>query len=264
MVGKRLSSVLSHAANAISAFVDQWDLAMSAAGEDRSSPSAHALLPARLVAGYEDFLGGRFRREQDRYGQLAKTGQKPKVLLIGCCDSRVSPEVIFDAGPGEIFVVRNVANLVPPYAPNDDLHGTSAALEFAVLSLAVEHIVVMGHASCGGVRAFVDNAGEAPPPGDFIGHWMSLIKPAAERVGPPEAPLDLYAERLAKASIIHTLANLRTFPYVRERETHGQLALHGAYFGVADGRLLALDEKSGEFLPISEAAHAKAFATPRF
>ncbi len=235
---------------------------------DLSNDASRRLLPERLIKGYEIFLGGRFQREQDRYSQLAKMGQKPKVLLIGCCDSRVAPEAIFDAGPGEIFVVRNVANLVPPYLPNDDLHGTSAALEFAVTGLKVEHIVVMGHASCGGVNAYVKNAmdpaQQQPPDGDFIGHWMSLIKPAADRLGPPQESLELYTERLAKASIIHTLANLRTFPYVRDLEAGGTLALHGAYFGVADGRLLALDERTGEFLAVSEAAHAKAFATPRF
>ena len=241
---------------------------MPSALEDASNDVARTLLPMRLIEGYEVFLGGRFRREQDRYSQLAKTGQKPKVLLIGCCDSRVSPETIFDADPGEIFVLRNIANLIPPYMPDDDLHGTSAALEFAVAYLQVEHIVVMGHASCGGIRAYAENAADwerqPPPHGDFIAHWMSLIKPAAERLGPAKESLDLYAERLGKAAIIHTLANLRTFPYVRELEGGGKLALHGAYFGVADGRLLALDESKGEFLPVAEAAHAKAFAAPRF
>lgn len=240
---------------------------MSDALEGLSKDREQPLLPARLIAGYEVFLGGRFRREQDRYGQLAKSGQKPKVLLIGCCNSRVSPEVIFDADPGEIFVVRNVANLVPPYKPDDDLHGTSAALEFAVTGLKVEHIVVMGHAQCGGVRAFVEGAIDGSPPaapGDFISHWMSLIKPAADHIGQPTKPYEDYAERLAKASIIHTLANLRSFPYVREGEASGKILLHGAYFGVADGRLLALDEKTGEFLPIAETAHAEAFAAPQF
>jgi carbonic anhydrase len=236
--------------------------------DDAPTELDQQLLPSRLIAGYEVFLGGRFRREQDRYSELAKTGQSPKVLLIGCCDSRVSPEVIFDADPGEIFVVRNVANLVPPYLPNDDLHGTSAALEFAVQGLKVEHIVVMGHASCGGVRAFAESAIDplhaSPVPGDFIGHWMALIKPAADKIGPPTEPLELYAERLAKASIIHTLENLRSFPSVRAREASGVLALHGAYFGVADGRLLALDEKTGSFVPIAEEAHALAFGAPRF
>jgi carbonic anhydrase len=235
---------------------------------DEPSDLADRLLPRRLLQGYEDFLGGRFQREQNRYSDLAQRGQKPKVLLIGCCDSRVSPEVIFDSGPGEIFVIRNVANLVPPYAPNGDLHGTSAALEFAVASLKVEHIVVMGHASCGGVRAYVEAANDphrAPPlPGDFIGLWMSLIKPVAEKLGQPQEPLELYTERLAKASIMHTLGNLRSFPYVREREASGQLILHGAYFGISDGKLLALDEQTGVFLPIAEVLHAQAFTSPRF
>lgn len=233
----------------------------------KAETTDHPLLPPRLVAGYEVFLGGRFRREQDRYGQLAK-GQKPKVLLVGCCDSRVSPEVIFDADPGEIFVLRNVANLIPPYLPNSDLHGTSSAVEFAVRILKVEHIVVMGHASCGGVRAFVDGAADPQrakaTEGDFIAQWMSLIKPAADKLGPPTQPLDAYAEQLNKASIAHTLINLRSFPYVREAEAKGTLALHGAYFGVANGRLLALDEKTGEFVPIAESAHAEAIAAPRF
>ena len=111
------------------------------------------LFPSNVLNGYRSFLSGRFVSEQQRFRELAEAGQKPSVMLIGCCDSRVSPEVIFDASPGEIFVVRNVANLVPPYAPNDDLHGTSAALEVGVRGLRVEHIVVMGHAQCGGIRA---------------------------------------------------------------------------------------------------------------
>ncbi len=226
------------------------------------------ILPERLVMGYEAFLGGRFAREQDRFRHLAETGQNPRIMMIACCDSRVSPEVIFDAGPGEIFVLRNVANLVPPYAPNDDLHGTSAALEYAVLALEVEHIVVMGHARCGGVRAYVDAArdpGQKPlSPGDFIGKWMSLIEPAAVRIGPAEEPLEPYSERLARASIVQGLANLRSFPAIAAREAQGKLALHGAYFGIADGMLLALDETTGRFAPVAAAAHARAFAAPRF
>lgn len=226
------------------------------------------LLPTRLIRGYEDFLKGRFRREQDRYGELGREGQKPETLLIGCADSRVSPEVIFDAGPGEIFVVRNIAALVPPYMPDVNLHGTSSCIEFAVLNLEVKHIVIMGHAGCGGVRAFVDAAADPkhalPRPDDFIGPWMSLIEPAAETLGPPQGSLDEYARKLGEAAVIHTLANLRTFPYVREREASGKLALHGAIFGTADGRLLALDEKQGVFLPVGGAVHAEAFAAPRF
>ncbi len=223
-----------------------------------------ALLPERLVSGYEAFLGGRFTREQDRFRRLAEAGQKPRIMLIGCCDSRVPPEVIFDAEPGELFVVRNIANLVPPYGPNDDLHGTSAALEFGVMSLGVEYVVVMGHAGCGGVRAFARgeaNAGREPlSPGDFIGKWISLINTAAARIEPATAPLDDYMERLALASIIQGLANLRTFPWIAEREQQGKLGLHGAYFGISRGTLLALDEASGRFEPIAARAHRAAVA----
>ncbi len=226
------------------------------------------LLPQRLVSGYEAFLDGRFAREHDRFHQLAEAGQSPRIMLIGCCDSRVSPEVIFDAGPGEIFVVRNVANLVPPYAPTGALHGTSAALEYAVLGLRVAHIVLLGHASCGGVRAFaeadLDPYQRPLSAGDFIGKWMSLIGPAAARIGPASEPLDAYIERLAHASIVQGLANLRSFPSVATLEERGKLSLHGAYFSIAEGKLLALDETSGEFLPVSAKAHADAFAQPRF
>ncbi len=218
--------------------------------------SGHDFLPDQLVRGYESFLGGRFETEQGRFRKLAERGQKPKVMLIGCADSRVSPEVIFDASPGEIFVVRNVANLIPPYAPNDDLHGTSAALEFGVVALAVEHIVVMGHAHCGGVKAFAQSMADpdhAPlSPGDFIGKWVTLIEPAAARLGPPTEALDDYVERLARESVIQGLANLRSFPYIAARELEGKLKLHGAYFGIVDGVLLALDEATGTFAPVAE------------
>jgi len=231
-----------------------------------SPERGRTLLPERLVSGYEAFLGGRFTREQERFRHLAEAGQKPRIMLVGCCDSRVSPEVIFDAEPGELFIVRNIANLVPPYAPNNDLHGTSAALEFGVMGLGVEYIVVMGHAGCGGVRAFVRgeaNASHAPlSPGDFIGKWISLINTAAARIEPAGAPLDDYIERLALASIVQGLANLRTFPWIAEREQQGKLVLHGAYFGISTGTLLALDGVSGRFEPVAAGAHRAAFARP--
>ena len=165
--------------------------------------------------------------------------------MIGCCDSRVSPEAIFDAGPGELFVVRNVANLVPPYAPDGAYHGVSAALEFAVQALRVKHIVVLGHAGCGGVRAFAEHS---PPlsAGDFIGKWMSLIAPAAERLGPPG---DDYLTRLEQASIAITLDNLLTFPRLRRLIERGHVTVHGAYFAVATGELSVLDRSSGRFVP---------------
>ena len=225
--------------------------------------------PERLISGYEAFLGGRFSAEQQRYRVLSEMGQKPRTMVIGCCDSRVSPEVIFDAGPGELFVVRNVANLAPPYAPNDDYHGTSAALEFAVMALRVENIVVLGHGQCGGVRAYVEN--ERDPymrplsPGDFIGKWIRLIQPAYERTSEGEGEeIGNYVERLAHESIKQSIANLRTFPCVRTLEERGLLALHGAYFSVMDGRLLTLDPATGAFAAVGSAAHAAAFAEPRF
>jgi carbonic anhydrase len=217
-----------------------------------------SLLPGRLIEGYESFLGGRFAQEQERFRHLAAAGQTPRIMLIGCCDSRVSPEVIFDANPGELFVLRNIANLVPPYGPNEDLHGTSAALEFGVTGLGVDHIVIMGHAGCGGVRAFAcgESRAEHQPltQGDFIGRWISLIRPAAARVE-SGGSLDAYAERLAMASIGQGLMNLRSFPWIAERERQGNLALHGAYFGTASGALLALDEARGTFVPVSSKVH---------
>jgi carbonic anhydrase len=228
-----------------------------------------SIFPRRLSVGYENFLGGRFGRERAQFEVLAEHGQSPQILLIGCCDSRVSPELIFDAGPGEMFVVRNVANLVPPYQPNDDFHGTSAAIEFAVLKLKVQHVVVMGHAQCGGVKAFADLQRDPTTrplgPGDFIGSWIKLLAPAAKKLGPPVEPLGSWSERLSRESIKQSVRNLRSFPYVRALEDCGGLSLHGAYFGVASGELLALDEKTGEFEQIASEAHRQALElAPRF
>src|ERR1700728_3091278 len=135
--------------------------------------------PSRLIDGYHAFVENRLPLERSRFEKLAEAGQRPEVMVICCCDSRVSPEVIFDAHPGELFVVRNVANLVPPYSPSGFTHGVSAALEFAVQNLKVGTIIVMGHSHCGGIRAFVEHRGRTDP-GDFIDNWMSLITPAAE------------------------------------------------------------------------------------
>jgi carbonic anhydrase len=206
--------------------------------------------PQRLIDGYGAFRTGRLPTEQDRYRELAETGQSPDVMVIGCCDSRVSPEVIFDARPGELFVVRNVANLIPPYAPDGAYHGVSAALEFAVAALKVQHIVVLGHAHCGGVRAFAEDA-EPLSPGDFIGRWMSLMAPAAEKVGPRgDRPRAEYLELMEKAAIANSLANLMTFPRLRKLIERGRVTPHGAYFGVATGQLSVLDPETGEFTAV--------------
>ncbi len=204
--------------------------------------------PARLTEGYRSFLGDRFPREKGRYESLAEQGQSPEIMVIGCCDSRVSPEVIFDASPGELFVVRNVANLVPPYETGGEYHGTSAALEFAVQALRVKHIVILGHARCGGVRAFADDTAPLSP-GDFIGRWMTLIAPAAERLGPRQGSLDEYVGKLELAAIEHSLRNLMTFPCVRILVERGKLQLHGAFFGVASGVLMVRNPETGEFEP---------------
>jgi carbonic anhydrase len=178
-------------------------------------------------------------------------------MVIGCCDSRVSPEVIFDARPGELFVVRNVANLVPPFETGGSYHGVSAALEFGVGVLKVKHIVILGHAHCGGVRAYAEDA-EPISPGDFIGRWMSLMAPAAAKVGARGSRSHAeYLERLEKASIVNTLENLMTFPRLRKLIERGAVTLHGAYFGVAAGELSVLDKATGEFRPVTHEVRAR-------
>ena len=192
--------------------------------------------PQRLIDGYSAFAEGRLQREQDRYRELAERGQSPEIMVIGCCDSRVSPEAIFDASPGELFVVRNVANIVPPYSPDGQAHGVSAALEFGVAALKVKHIVVLGHAQCGGVKAFAHDDSAPLSPGDFIGKWMSLMAPAAAKLGPRgAAPMADYLTRLEQAAVINSLDNLMTFPRLRKLIERGSVTLHGAYFGVASG-----------------------------
>ncbi|HWV55012.1 carbonic anhydrase [Pseudorhodoplanes sp.] len=221
--------------------------------------------PERLVEGYTAFVGGRLREEQTRYRELAEIGQSPEIMVIGCCDSRVSPEVIFDARPGELFVVRNVANIVPPYAPDGQAHGVSAALEFGVAALKIKHIVVLGHAQCGGVRAFAEDA-EPLTPGDFIGKWMKLMAPAMEKIGPRaegEAPGD-YLRRLEQANIVNSLENLMTFPRLSKLIARGEVSIHGAYFGVATGSLYVCDRNGGEFVRVAKAEHSEALNAIRF
>ncbi len=209
--------------------------------------------PKRLIAGYHDFCTDRLPDEQSRYRELSENGQKPEVMVIGCCDSRVAPETIFDAGPGELFVVRNVANLVPPYAPDGEAHGVSAALEFAVQVLRVKHIVVMGHAQCGGVKALTEDT-EPLSPGDFIGRWMSLIESDPEKLKPAGGEdRKAFVTRLEKSVIRRSLQNLMTFPCIRIQAEREKIMLHGAYFGVATGALSILDKATGEFIDVQSA-----------
>ena len=203
--------------------------------------------PQSLISGYQAFASQRLPTEQSRYRELSERGQSPETMVIGCCDSRVSPEVIFDAGPGELFVVRNVANLVPVYQPDENAHGVSAALEYAVSVLKVKHMVVLGHAQCGGIRAFIDKI-EPLSPGDFIGRWMSMFVKPGEVVEQRDHESMLeFTVRIEKAAVFRSLENLMTFPFVRERVERGEMALHGAYFGVAEGTLFVLDQQTKQF-----------------
>ena len=206
-----------------------------------------SIFPPHLVSGYRNFTSQRLPTEQYRYRELSERGQSPAVMVIGCCDSRVSPEVIFDAGPGELFVVRNVANLVPVYQPDGGAHGVSAALEYAVRALHVKHVVVLGHAQCGGIKAFVDDI-DPLSPGDFIGRWMAMfIKPGEVVEQRERETMQDFTVRIEKAAIFRSLENLMTFPFVRDRVQSGEINLHGAYFGVAEGSLFVLDQTAKEF-----------------
>ncbi|MGE6785034.1 carbonic anhydrase [Ensifer adhaerens] len=204
--------------------------------------------PDYLLNGYHNFMNGRFSEQQKRYKALAETGQKPKTMVIACCDSRAAPETVFDSGPGELFVVRNVANLMPPYEPDGHYHSTSAALEFAVQSLRVSDIVVMGHGRCGGIKAALDPDAEPLSPGDFIGRWMHLLKPAAEQIQSNDVMTQAERQRaLERVSIRNSLANLRTFPCVQILEAKGKLHLHGAWFDISTGELWVMDPTTGDF-----------------
>jgi carbonic anhydrase len=208
--------------------------------------------PQHLLEGYRTFTSQRLPTEQTRYRELSERGQSPAVMVIGCCDSRVSPEVIFDAGPGELFVVRNVANLVPVFQPDGGAHGVSAALEYAVQVLRVKHIVVLGHAQCGGIRAFIDDI-DPLSPGDFIGRWMAMFIKPGEKVSQRDRETKQeFATRIEKAAVFRSLENLMTFPFVRSPVERGEINLHGAYFGVAEGSLSVLDQAAKEFRGVSQ------------
>ncbi len=204
--------------------------------------------PDKLLNGYRDFMAGRYRDERERYGELADTGQKPEILVIACCDSRAAPETVFNCGPGELFVVRNVANLVPPYAPDGSFHSTSAALEFAVQALRVKHIVVMGHGRCGGIQAALDPAEKPLSPGDFIGKWMSMLTPLASQIQASTALTKSERQTaLERVSVRNSIENLMTFPCVSILEGRGKVQLHGAWFDISTGELWVMDKQTGDF-----------------
>lgn len=203
-----------------------------------------------LIDGFREFRRTNFKQQRGLFRTLAWAGQKPKAALITCCDSRVDPTLIFAAQPGDLFVIRNVANLVPPYKPTQDYHGTSAALEFAVRELEVQLLVVMGHTQCGGVAALPQDRSDEKT--DFIGHWVSIAEPAlaeARRGTPGDAEPDL--AELERAVVRLSLDNLRGFPWIAEAEAQGKLSLCGMLFDVAEAELHVLDNASGQFQPVS-------------
>jgi len=204
--------------------------------------------PKHLLNGYKSFVTHRLKDERQRYLDLAEEGQKPATMIIACCDSRAAPETIFSCGPGELFVVRNVANLVPPFEPDAGQHGTSAAIEFGVQALKVQNIVVMGHGRCGGINAALNPLPQPLAQGDFIGKWLNLLEPVTKQFS--DNGLMTEGERqtaFERISIRNSIANLRSFPYVDELEKQKKLQVHGAWFDIKTGELWIMDHKTNEF-----------------
>ncbi|MCC7411731.1 MAG: carbonic anhydrase [Gammaproteobacteria bacterium] len=201
----------------------------------------------RLLDGYRRFRATNFRAARELYERLAADGQSPRALIVTCCDSRVDPAMITDSGPGELFVIRNVANVVPPFTPDGKHHGTSAALEFGVMGLGIGDIIVLGHAQCGGVNALLRGEHAHASTVDFVGTWMALAADARERVI-ENAPADADRQLLLEYEVVKlSLDNLRSFPWIRERIDDGRVRLHGWHFGIAAGELTTLDADTGEF-----------------
>ncbi len=206
----------------------------------------------QMIEGYRQFRSGDWQVERNRWETLAQ-GQSPQVMVISCSDSRVDPAQILAAAPGEIFVVRNVAALVPPFETTPGRHGVSAALEFAVQFLKVREVVVMGHGMCGGCQAALTQNlhGNDLGEGGFVAHWIDMLDEAREPIAAELGTSSREAERAMElAAVKVSLANLRTFPCVREKEASGQLTLHGTHFSIADGLLFSLDEEADTFLPV--------------
>ncbi len=206
----------------------------------------------RLVAGYRRFRESGWNQNRERWTTL-RDGQEPEVMVIACSDSRVDPAQIFDVDPGEIFVVRNVAAMVPPYETAPGHHGVSAALEFAVQVLGIREVVVMGHGMCGGCKAALTQElhGSEHGEGGFIADWIAMLDEAREPVAAKYGTTGREAERaMEQAGVKVSLANLRTFPYIARKEAAGELRLRGAFFAISDGLLHILDEGTGEFSPV--------------
>jgi carbonic anhydrase len=208
--------------------------------------------PEPLADRFRRFKYRHFAPNQDRYEELAAHGQSPEIMVVSCCDSRVDPETVFSAMPGELFVVRNVANLVPPFETTGKYHGVSAALEFAALNLRVKHIVVMGHSSCGGVRACLEEDATRQTEAQFIRNWMMMLEDGRQRVVKAFGgePLPVQRRELEKEGVRTSIDNLRTFPCIKILEGKGRVALHGAYFDISSGTLSVLNQATSEFVTL--------------
>jgi carbonic anhydrase len=207
--------------------------------------------PQRLAEGYRAFACEQLPSQQERLLELSEHGQAPETMVISCCDSRVTPENVFAAPPGELFVVRNIANLVPPCMPDSVYDGIAAAIDYAVEHLKVKQIVVLGHAQCGGVHAFAGHAGHRPQE-DVIGKWVDVMAPAVRKARHRgNTSFSQYLTRLEQASIENSLENLMTYPEVRDKVASGELALYGAYFVIKTGELMVRDPSTGAFEPAS-------------
>src|SRR5689334_8035029 len=206
----------------------------------------------QLIEGYRRFRQTDWQHERERWSELAE-GQSPQVMILSCADSRVDPAQIFDAKPGEMFVVRNIAALAPPYETSRGFHGVSAALEFAVTQLKVAEILVMGHGLCGGCAAALTGKFDDAEPGEghFISDWVHMLDDASRKVRERHPKLDQAAYTdMEQEAVKVSLANLRTFPWIAEREQAGKLKLHGAHFALSEGRLSILDEAEDTFRPV--------------
>ncbi len=207
-------------------------------------------LPSYLVKRFLGWKATNFTQNQSWYRHLVAEGQHPRAMVISCCDSRVHVTSIFGADQGEFFIHRNIANLVPPYAPDGDYHGTSAAVEYAVTALKVAHVIVLGHSQCGGVQGCIDMCeGHAPhleAKDSFVGRWMNMLRPRYDLVADIEDPVEK-VKKLEQQTVVVSLENLMSFPFVRERVEAGDLSLHGLWHNIGEGSLECLKPDTGEF-----------------
>jgi carbonic anhydrase len=207
-----------------------------------------------LIQGYRQFRNHYFSEKNSTFEDLVRLGQRPKILIIACSDSRVDPALVMNCQPGDLFVIRNVANLVPPFEDDQSYHGTSAALQFGICGLGIRHIILFGHTQCGGIQALLEQAPETCEQKGFISKWMELAKPAHEAVLQyhKDTTLDEKNTLCGQYSLINSLRNLQTFPWIAERVTGGNLFLHAWNFDLVQGVIEIFDEKENCFKKLKE------------